>query len=106
MLGFAYSTVPFKSRAEAVLTLGYGRLANVPGKIRYTTKLIEVNVAGKIATVENDSLARLVIAAHNHCVRLQISAGGGRIKLQLTDRSRDQHPTIEDAIKRVRTDSI
>lgn len=63
----------------------------------------------RLSTFDFDYLTRLVVLAHDRCVRLEVVASGpGRIGLVLHKRaSRDgsmfeRHPTIEEAIQRVR----
>lgn len=63
----------------------------------------------RLSTFDFDYLTRLVVLAHDACVRVEIvSSGPGRIGLVLhkragrTGSSYDRHPTIEEAIERVR----
>jgi hypothetical protein len=75
-----------------------------------STNGIEVNIRDGIwATFDSDYLTKLVVCAHEYCVRVEISSSGpGRIKLRLHKREGrkgrlwQRHPTIEDAIKTVR----
>lgn len=62
-----------------------------------------------LATFDFDYLTRLVVLAHDHCIRVDISSSSpGRIGLMLHQRSGRsgevsvRHPTIEEAIERVR----
>ncbi len=66
----------------------------------------ETNKYGDISTFDFDELTRLVIAAHDECVRVAIChSGPGMVKIRLWPRlNRDgefyeKHPTMEDAIK-------
>lgn len=63
----------------------------------------------RLSTFDFDYLTRLVVLAHDACVRVEVvSSGPGRIGLVLhkragrTGSSYDRHPTIEEAIERVR----
>ena len=65
--------------------------------------------SGQLATVDFDYLTRLVVLAHDHCVRVEIMQGGpGRIGIALHRRhQRDgdiakRHPTLEDAAAAIR----
>lgn len=64
---------------------------------------------GKLATFDFDYLTRLVVLAHDRCVRVEVvSSGPGHVGLELHKRfGRDggvseRHPTMEQAIERVR----
>lgn len=61
------------------------------------------------ATFDNDALTRLVILAHDRCIRASISNGGPhRVKVCLFQRKaregeyHERHPTIEAAIESLR----
>jgi len=63
----------------------------------------------RLSTFDFDYLTRLVVLAHDACVRVEIvSTRPGRVGLVLhkragrTGSSYDRHPTIEEAIERVR----
>ena len=63
----------------------------------------------RLSTFDFDYLTRLVVLAHDACVRVEIvSSGPGRIGMVLhkragrTGSSYDRHPTMEEAIERVR----
>lgn len=63
----------------------------------------------RLSTFDFDYLTRLVVLAHDHCVRVEIvSSAPGRIGIVMHKRAGrdgctyDRHPTIEEAIKRVR----
>ncbi len=64
---------------------------------------------GQLATFDFDYLTRLVVLAHDRCIRVEVMQGGpGRVGVALWKRKgrdgfiSDRHPTIEDAIKRIR----
>lgn len=63
----------------------------------------------RLSTFDFDYLTRLVVLAHDACVRVEVvSSGPGRIGLVLhkragrTGSSYERHPTMEEAIERVR----
>jgi len=69
----------------------------------------ETNKYGGMTTYDFDELTRLVIAAHDECVRVEIShSGPGLVKIRLWARDNrdgkyyEKHPTIEEAIKAFR----
>lgn len=73
---------------------------------------IKVVVLGGIATFDNSVLTRLVIAAHDACLRVEIEgvSSWGYLRLWISHRHGragefwQVHPTIEDAIERERND--
>ena len=64
--------------------------------------------AERLATYDPDYLTRLVVRAHDSCVRVQVLTGGtGRIALRLDKRERsgpitERHPTMEYAMADIR----
>lgn len=92
-----------------VLQRAYRGLHHVTGKIKDEPQHRRVTCCVyPAATYDADELTRLVIMAHEECVRLEIHPGGpGSIKLIFTQRQRegdfcDRHPTIEQAIEKLR----
>lgn len=75
-------------------------------------KGIKTNVyAGKLATFDFDYLTRLVVLGHDRCIRVEITQGGpGMIGVALfrrharEGRMSERHPTIEDAIAKIRAE--
>lgn len=99
------SEKPFMQRAEAVLADTFRGLHNVPGKIKPCGNGIEVNIYHSLATFDFDNLTRLVLSAHQNCVRVEIGPAMRRIKIMIHPRQREgqmyqRHPTIEQAIER------
>lgn len=94
-----------EQRMEAVLAEAYHGIHHV-GNIKKTERYWQVTVPAGIATFDFDTLTLLVLAAHEHCVRVEISNGGPNMLLiRLHPRKREgrmfeRHPTIEDAIAR------
>lgn len=63
---------------------------------------------GCLSTYDFDDLTRLVLLAHEKCIRVQIEQGGPRrLRIVIWKRSREgsnfeRHPTIEQAIEKFR----
>jgi len=63
---------------------------------------------GSLATFDGDGLTRLVLLAHERCIRVQIEQGGpNRLRIAIHKREREgrmyeRHPTIEQAIEAFR----
>ena len=109
-LAMSNESAIFKKKVHHILSLTYHGLYNVPGKIKYDELFIEVSVTEGLSTFDFDKLTRLVVGAHDLCVRLVIKASGPRlVKLYFTSgRNRtgliqDRHPTIEEAIEQIRS---
>lgn len=83
---------------------------HVPGSIYACGRGIYCSaMGGMLSTFDFDYLTRLVVLAHDRCVRVELmSSSPHRIGLALHRRasrdgpSYDRHPTIEDAITQVR----
>jgi hypothetical protein len=99
-----------KEQVETILSRAYRGLHNVPGKLKILgLDLIEISVPTcTLATFDNDSLTRLVVMAHDECVRMCMrNSGPGQIYLRFTPRIREgnfceRHDTIEQAIQNIR----
>jgi hypothetical protein len=100
--------LPPIERCKMVLAIAFRGLHHLPSGFKDHGRWIEANIFGGVATYDFDVLTRLVVAAHDLCVRVEISHSGPRlIKLILHPRQREggmchRHPTIEEAIKKVR----
>lgn len=73
--------------------------------------VFSVSHYGEISTFDYDALTRLVLLAHEHCVRAWISASGPkRVRIWIQQRAPSStdishgHPTIEQAIEKFRRD--
>ena len=97
-----------KEKVEAVLTEVYHGLHHLPNKLKDHKHCFELNHHGDLATWDFNTLTVLVLAAHQHCVRVEISSSGpGMVKILFHDRYRgdsdsrhwDIHPTIDEAVK-------
>ena len=66
-----------------------------------------MNHLGPLATFDSDDLTRLVILAHDCCIRVQLEQGGpNRIRISIWKRSREgqmyeRHPTIEEVLNKI-----
>lgn len=105
---------PFEKRAEAVLECAFYGLHHCPDIKKQPASgdfaRWEVNNFGMLATFDSDILTRLVVAAHDKCVRVSIQSSGPRmVKIVLHPRHGREgdfsrrHPTIEDAIAKIRS---
>ena len=81
-------------------------------KMEWTrTDWIEMLLFGSMCTYDYDVLTRLVILAHDHCIRVDVEARSYRyLRLCFYKRSRNgpgyTHPTIETAITNARRDLV
>ena len=82
---------------------------HIPGPIRVWGWGWKVSHYGELATFDYDQLTRLVLLAHDRCVRAAVMQGGPRgVAIGITARSRDtarmgtDHPPIEEAIAKFR----
>lgn len=102
---------PFEARAEAVLACVFGGLHNCPEikKVPGEGGRWEVLCRSTLSTFDFDGMTRLVIAAHDNCVRASVMPGGpAAMKIMLHDRKGrtgnmcHRHPTLEQAIESIR----
>ncbi len=96
----------FEERAERLLDKVYRGIHHC-GPIKKEPRQWTTNHYGQISTYDFDELTRLVLAAHEYCIRVSIQSSGPRmVKIVLHPRTcregdvYDRHPTIEEAIKR------
>ncbi|MEO8277427.1 MAG: hypothetical protein ABI639_14530 [Thermoanaerobaculia bacterium] len=96
-----------KERIEAVLSFAYRGIHHVDAKIKFQHNDTQatVNTRKDLATFDYDLLTRLVVAAHDQCVRLSICPSGpGRIQLFLCARTVrkgrmcERHPTMQEIV--------
>ena len=107
-------TEPFQVRAERMLEITFRGLHHCPKIHKIPYKIIgneywAVNYSGDLSTYDYDLLTRLVVAAHDNCIRVSICSSGPRlVKIRLDNRTKrvgmfhEQHPTIEQAVDAVR----
>lgn len=99
---------PFQHRAMQLLADAFGTgIYNLPitwRRVEWRRDWVLININLDLATYDFAEMTRLVFAAHDACIRVQITAWAPRyIKLSLHRRVRDgdmmqRHPTIEDAL--------
>lgn len=94
---------------EAVLERAFHGIHHIPKITKFDYRW-ECVVPGGMATFDFDTLTLLVLAAHDHCVRVELSGKGRDILIQLHPRKGtegsmfDRHPTIEEALKHYHND--
>lgn len=104
---------PFSVRAERVLAKVFHGLHHCPkihkDEMLNGFEMWEVNKYGEMATFDFDELTRLVIAAHDECIRAAVAPSGpGMVKIRLwprygrEGRFSERHPTMEKAIETLR----
>lgn len=97
-----------KDEATAFFAALYRGEHHFPGKLQPYGEGWAMSHTGSLATYDFNELTRLVILAHDRCVRVQVEQGGpNRLKIAIWKRAREgsmyeRHPTIEQAIKDMR----
>lgn len=94
-----------KEQAEAFFGELFHGEHHIPGEVRPFGLGWKVNAySGSLATFDFDGLTRLVLLAHDRCVRAELVAGGpGRVGIAIWQRRArtggmgERHPTIEQA---------
>jgi len=87
----------------------YGGEHHIPGEIFEDDSGWRISHCGSLATFDSNALTRLVIMAHDKCIRTCISGcNHNHIKISIWNRNSegtcimDSHPTIEQALKKWR----
>lgn len=100
--------IPFAVRAEAVLALAWHGIHHCPD-IEKEENRWTMDVHEHLSTWDFDWLTRLVIGAHDYCVRVTIAPRSNRtLRIMLhprnsrTDGMSQRHPTLEEAIANIR----
>lgn len=95
---------PFEERAEALLSSVFGGMHHVHG-LKKEHRTWTCLHSGGASTFDLSILTRLVFAAHEYCIRVEVNNGGpGQIKIYLSERTgRDgdaysRHPDIDEAL--------
>jgi hypothetical protein len=77
------------------------------------THYISICIYGQLSTFDFDKLTRLVVLCHDHCIRCEVEGAAPKyLRLNFTHRvgrvgsGYEQHPTIEDAIARMRSKKV
>lgn len=97
-------------RCAWMLCHAYGGPHHV-GRVKFGTceQWLEVSHYGDVSTIDSAVLTRLVFAAHEVAVRLEVGPGGARgLLLRLHPRARTPrtmtcHPTIDEAVDALRS---
>lgn len=99
---------PFERDAADLLGEAFGGLYHMdPDELRrgeWSERMVKVGARTDLSTFDFNMLTRLVLLAHERCVRLSIiAASKGRVFIVLHPRSRtgdsvERHPNIEEAI--------
>jgi len=101
-------------QAVAFFAAFYGGEHNIPGRTRRPSNVRpcghgwSVSHVGDLSSYGRDGLTRLVLLAHERCVRAEVSQGGPhRLRIAIWGRERtggiaERHPTIEHAVERFR----
>jgi hypothetical protein len=75
-----------------------------PSKVKPHGRGWSMSHFGSLSTFDTDDLTRLVLLAHEKCIRAQVEQGGpNRLRIAIWKRERggrmyERHPTIEQAI--------
>lgn len=107
--GPGFSLTPAQRTAVEVLCAGLGSPWNIPiswHRVDWSFGLsVSFVVQQPLSTFDRDSLTKLVIAAHDRCMRVSLEARGYRyLGIAISSRKgregamHDRHPTIEQAI--------
>lgn len=102
----------FEERANNVLAAVFGGHHHWPKVKKFVSGFCdcyEINYSGNLATWDSDKLTRLVISAHDQCIRAEVGPSGpGMVKIRLHPRAgrngqmHKRHPSIETAIAQLR----
>lgn len=94
----------FRERVDKLRDAVYGGLHNAPRKIHDETRMVWWTDSGDLATFDGERLTRLVIAAHDLCLRVSIENGGPRcLSVRVWPRERtgkrwQRHPRLEEVL--------
>jgi hypothetical protein len=102
----------FRRKVHRILSAVYGGLRNIPNNVRWdmddTVQMAELLVGDSFASYNHDRLTTLVFAAHEECLRAELSSCNPQYMcLRFWPRLREgkvgvRHPTIEQAIESFR----
>lgn len=94
--------------ARAFFSDFYGGEHHFPAKLKPYGLGWAMSHFGVLSTFDADDLTRLVLLAHERCIRVQVEQGGpNRLRIAIWKREREgclyeRHPTIEQALERFR----
>ena len=94
--------------ATAFFSAFYRGEHHFPAKLKPYGEGWAMSHFGSLATFDDDGLTRLVLLAHDRCIRVQVEQGGpNRLRIAIWKREREgsmyeRHPTIEAAIEAFR----
>lgn len=98
-----------KEQAETFFGILYGGQHHIPSEVKEFGYGWSVIHRGTMATYDFSELTRLVVLAHEMCIRAEISQGGPRgLKISIWKRDPEgdsmctRHPNLEDNIKLVK----
>lgn len=93
-----------EQEATAFFSAFYRGEHHFPGKLKPYGLGWAMSHFGCLSTFDSDDLTRLVLLAHDRCIRVQVEQGGpNRLRIAVWKRGREgqfceRHPTIEQAI--------
>lgn len=95
-----------QKRCYDLLCESFGGSWHLPENLYSCGQGIKINYRGHLATFDNNTLTRLVVLAHDRCVRVEIApAGPSCVAIKLHARrcregdSMVRHPTMEKAVE-------
>lgn len=99
-----------KEEATKFFSILYGGEHHIPGDLKeWGRGWSVIHRGGAMATYDYSDLTRLVILAHETCIRAEVRNGGpGAIKICIWRREREsdnmsqRHPALEDNIKLIK----
>jgi hypothetical protein len=100
-----------ESEAKAFFSEFYRGEHHFPSKIKPFGEGWAISHFGPLSSFDDDGLTRLVILAHEKCVRVQVEQGGpNRLRIEIWKRARsgniyERHPTIDQAIQMMGMDA-
>lgn len=98
----------FEDRAVQLLSRVFRGMHHVNGLKKVSPRHWTCLTLADLSTFDFDTLTRLVLAAHQYCIRVSITQGGPRrLKIELHERGKrdgdsawERHPDIREALAR------
>lgn len=97
-----------KQEAEDFFGKIFGGNHHIPGEVKQFGDGWAVNYSGDLATFDYNHLTKIVLLAHDECVRASIQPAGARnVKIAIWKRKREgstfeRHPSLDDAVTQLR----